>query len=132
MMSLPFLILPYSMGVKEMIKVVPSVPCLSSLPDFGMIVNSGSESGVKEATKSANDFFLVRQLETYGSSPVEGALDDDLVVLLRGSRLQHYSVLPSSSSLSHDIEIDGGLERLKRLEFDVVLQGFSGVIQSSI
>ena len=40
-----------------MIKVVPSVPCLSISPYLGIIVNSGSESGVKAAVKKAV-FFL--------------------------------------------------------------------------
>lgn len=49
MITFPLLILPYSIGVKEIIKLVPSLPAGSSSPDLGMIVNSGSESGVKKA-----------------------------------------------------------------------------------
>lgn len=45
------------MGVKDIIKVVPSVPYLSSFPDLGITVNSGSESGVKVAVKLAYYFF---------------------------------------------------------------------------
>jgi len=48
-MTFPFLNLPYSIGVKEIIKLVPSRPAGSNSPDFGIIVNSGSESGVKKA-----------------------------------------------------------------------------------
>ncbi len=47
--TFPVFILPYSIGVKEIIKLVPSLPYGSSSPCLGMIVNSGSESGVKNA-----------------------------------------------------------------------------------
>ena len=56
-MSFPFNIFPYSIGVKEIMNVVPSVPCLSISPYLGIIVNSGSDSGVNEAVKNAV-FFL--------------------------------------------------------------------------
>lgn len=49
MMTLPLLILPYSIGVNEIMKLVPSLPAGSSSPDLGITVNSGSESGVKKA-----------------------------------------------------------------------------------
>ena len=45
--------------------VVPSVPCRSMSPYLGIIVNSGSESGVKTAVKKAVFFlWLVNLNET--------------------------------------------------------------------
>lgn len=60
MMSLPYLILPYSIGVKDTTKVVPSLPYDSKFPDLGMTVNSASESGVNEAVKGVKllDLFV--------------------------------------------------------------------------
>lgn len=49
MITFPFLNLPYSIGVKEIINVVPSLPIGSNSPVLGITVNSGSESGVKKA-----------------------------------------------------------------------------------
>lgn len=58
MMSLPCLVLPYSIGVNETTNVVPSRPYDSRLPDFGMTVNSASESVVNEAVNGVKLFDL--------------------------------------------------------------------------
>lgn len=53
MMSFPTFAFPYSVGVKETIKFVPSFPYGSSIPDLGKTTNSGAESAVKKAWNSA-------------------------------------------------------------------------------
>lgn len=58
MINLPYLIFPYSIGVNEIINVVPSLPYYSNLPSFGITVNSASESGVKAAVKGVKLFDL--------------------------------------------------------------------------
>ena len=63
MMSFAFLILPYSIGVKDTMKFVPSLPYDSSVPFFGKTVNSGSDSAVKFAVKSAICFVLFVSLK---------------------------------------------------------------------
>lgn len=57
-MSLPFLILPYSTGVNEIIKLVPSLPYGIRSPCFGITENSASESGENDAVNLANDLVL--------------------------------------------------------------------------
>lgn len=60
--NFPFLIFPYSIGVNEIINVVPSVPNFSNSPYFGITVNSGSESGVNYAIKCAYNLLLLVNL----------------------------------------------------------------------
>ena len=56
--SLAILFFPYSIGVKDTMKVFPSFPYPSNSPLFGIIENSGSESGVKYALKGAETLYL--------------------------------------------------------------------------
>jgi len=60
MINLPYLIFPYSMGVNEIINVVPSLPYDSKLPSLGITVNSASESGVNAAVNGVKllDLFV--------------------------------------------------------------------------
>lgn len=62
-MTFPFRNLPYSIGVNEIIKLVPSLPAGSSSPDFGITVNSGSESGVKKALNYWWSLYLFSSLK---------------------------------------------------------------------
>ncbi len=47
MINFPFLVFPYSTGVKLSMKFFPSLPAGSSSPSCGITENSGSVSGVK-------------------------------------------------------------------------------------
>lgn len=49
MISFPFLIFPYSTGVKLIMNVVPSLPYGSKSPILGITENSASDSGEKAA-----------------------------------------------------------------------------------
>jgi hypothetical protein len=60
--SLAFRVLPYSIGVNDTMKVVPSLPYDSRVPFLGNTVNSGSDSAVKFAVKSAIYFALLVSL----------------------------------------------------------------------
>lgn len=53
MISFPTFAFPYSVGVNETIKFVPSFPYGSSIPVLGNTMNSGAESAVKKALNSA-------------------------------------------------------------------------------
>ena len=50
--------LPYSTGVKDTMKTVPSLPYDSSYPDFGNTVNSLSDSEENTATNGVKCFEL--------------------------------------------------------------------------
>jgi len=52
MIYFPTLVLPYSTGVKLILKRVPSLLVGSSLPDLGKTVNSEAESWLNSATNS--------------------------------------------------------------------------------
>ena len=53
MINFPSFILPYSTGVNETTKFLPSLPYGSNSPDLGMTANSESESEVNPAEKGA-------------------------------------------------------------------------------
>lgn len=113
-MSFPFNIFPYSIGVKEIMKVVPSVPCLSISPYLGIIVNSGSDSGVNEAVKNAVFFlWLVNLKETE-------------VVLLRGEEItiRSSSLGAVASSIMRNFHLPPAY--LRTLKSKEVLKGFKG------
>lgn len=63
MISFPLRIFPYSSGVNDITKVVPSLPYDSSIPFLGYTANSLSDSGEKFATKGANYFDLFVNLK---------------------------------------------------------------------
>jgi hypothetical protein len=63
MISLAVHTQPYSTGLNETIKLVPSLPYDSNVPLFGNTVNSVSESGVKLAVNGANYFDLFVNLK---------------------------------------------------------------------
>jgi len=49
MIKIPYFCFPYSIGVNDTVKGVPSDPCLFNVPLFGNTEKSESDSGVKNA-----------------------------------------------------------------------------------
>lgn len=56
MINFPFRVFPYSYGINEITKLVPSLPKGSSSPVLGETENSGSDSCVKDAWNVENCF----------------------------------------------------------------------------
>lgn len=117
-MSLPFLILPYSTGVKETMKVVPSLPYGSRSPlenedEGGVLLGHDGELCIGLWCEGGDEagivLVLVGDFEGDAGGPVEGRADDDDVVFFWLGGFQGELVLPPAAGLPEDVEVDGGL-----------------------
>jgi len=112
MISFPVLVFPYSIGVKLITNVVPSLPYWSRYPALGITVNSASESGVKLASNGTLYLPLLVSLKETEDVLCKG---DEIIIVsstlgsVASKIILNFHLPPSYLLILNSIEVLNGL-----------------------